>query len=169
MILVILAISLFFGCKPKKTIAEETQSILEQTIEEFFITQTDKGKIKITIESESVIINEKENIAHLKRPLVKFYDKGKYTSTLIADEGTINTLTYDINGMGKCTIDTLNNGRLETSELFYDGKKELIYSDRDVEIIRPGEIVRGTSFKSDVKLDKITIKNQKTIIEKDNK
>jgi LPS export ABC transporter protein LptC len=161
----ILPISLFFGCKSKKTIAQEAPSTFEQTIEKFFITQTDKGKIKITIESESVIINENENIAYLKHPLVKFYDKGKYASTLIADEGTINTLTYDIKGMGKCTIDSANNEHLQTSELFYDAKKELLYSDRDVEIIRPGETVRGTSFKSDTKLDKIIIKKQRTIIE----
>jgi LPS export ABC transporter protein LptC len=163
--LIILIVFLFFGCKSEKTIVEETPPISGQAIEEFSITQTDKGKIKMMMESKSASINESKNIAYLKLPIIKFYDKGKYVSTLIMEEAEINMLTYDVNGIGKCTVDSANNECLQTSDLSYDAEKELVYSDHDVKIIRPGETVYGTSFKSDIKLDKIIIKNQRTIIE----
>ncbi|GHT60947.1 hypothetical protein AGMMS50222_06470 [Endomicrobiia bacterium] len=165
--LIILTASLFFGCKSEKTVVEETPSVSEQTIKKVFMIQTEKGKIKFTVESESVIINESENIADLERPVVKFYDdKGKLALSFVMKKAKVNILTYDINGIGECTIDSVNNGNLKTSDLFYNAKEKLLYGDHDVTIIRSGETVYGKSFKYDVKLDKMIIKDQRTAIEK---
>ncbi|GHT54722.1 hypothetical protein AGMMS50233_03440 [Endomicrobiia bacterium] len=165
--LITLTASLFFGCKSEKTVVEETPSVSKQTIKKVFVTQTEKGKIKFTVESESVVINESENIAYLKLPVVKFYDdKGKLTLSFVMKKAEVNILTYDINGIGECTIDSVNNGNIQTSDLFYNAKEELLYGDHDVTITRPGETVSGKSFKYDVKLDKMIIKDQRTAIEK---
>ncbi|GHT37821.1 hypothetical protein AGMMS49593_05790 [Endomicrobiia bacterium] len=165
--LVTLTASLFFCCKSKKTVAEETSSVSEQTIRKVFMTQTEKGKIKITVESESAVINESENVAYLKLPVVKFYDdKGKLTLSFVMEKAKVNILTYDVSGIGKCTIDSVNNGNLQTSDLFYNAKEKLLYGNHDVKIIRSGEIVDGKGFKYDVKLDKMIVKDQRTSIEK---
>jgi LPS export ABC transporter protein LptC len=154
----------FFILSTKKSAVEETLPISEQTIERFTITETHDGKLGMILKAESAIVNERENIAHLKLPVIKFYDKGGYISTFVAESADINMDTYDIKGNGKCTVNSANNECLQTENLIYNAKKELIYSDNNIKITRPSETVYGTSFKSDTKLDKIVIKNQRILI-----
>jgi LPS export ABC transporter protein LptC len=154
-----------FGCKSEENVIEETPPMSEQAIEKFTITQTDEGKLKMILEAESAIIDDSKNIAHLKLPVIKFYDKGEYVSMLVTESAIINMETYDVRGIGKCTVDSAKNEHLQTTDLMYDAKKELIYSDNDVKIVRPKEIVYGTSFKADTKLDNIVIKNQRTVLD----
>jgi LPS export ABC transporter protein LptC len=156
---------MFFICSTKKTTVEETLPTSEQTIEEFTITETHGGKLGMILKAKSGIVNESENIAHLKLPIIKFYDKGSYVSTFVAESADINMDTYDIKGNGKCTVNSANNEYLQTENLIYNAKKELIYSDNNVKITRPSETMHGTSFESDTKLDKIIIKNQRILID----
>jgi lipopolysaccharide export system protein LptC len=51
------------------------------------------------------------------------------------------------------------NGRLETEQLFWDQEKDMIYTDRFVEIINEDQIVSGIGFESDTRLQKRKIKN----------
>ncbi len=117
------------------------------------------------LKAESAVVNESENIAHLKFPVIKFYDKGSYISTFVAESADINMDTYDIKGNGKCTISRANNEYLQTENLIYNTEEGLIYSNNNVKITRPSETVYGTSFKSDTRLDKIIIKNQRILID----
>ncbi|MCA6069526.1 MAG: LPS export ABC transporter periplasmic protein LptC [Endomicrobium sp.] len=155
----------FFGCITEKTVIEETPPMSKQAIEKFTITQTDEGKLKMILEAESAIIDEIKNIAQLKLPVIKFYDKGKYVSTLVAESAVINMETWDVRGIGKCNMDNAKNEHLQTTNLMYDAKKELVYGDHDVKITRPNETVYGTSFEADTKLANIIIKNQRTVLE----
>ncbi|MDR1418101.1 MAG: LPS export ABC transporter periplasmic protein LptC [Endomicrobium sp.] len=157
---------LFFGCKEKKIVIEETPPISEQTIEKFTITQTSDGKLKMILEAESAIINDEDQIANLKLPIIKFYNNGEYVSTLVTEKAKINMETYDIEGFGKCTIDNSDNEQLQTTDLMYVASKELIYSNKNIEITKPDQKIYGTSFQSDVKLENIVIKNQRTVFDK---
>jgi LPS export ABC transporter protein LptC len=51
------------------------------------------------------------------------------------------------------------NDRLETELLFWDQQKELIYTDRFVKITNEDQIVMGTGFESDPRLEKRRIRN----------
>jgi LPS export ABC transporter protein LptC len=160
-----LSVFTFFIRSTKKTAVEETLPISEQTIGEFTITETHDGKLRMILKAGTAIVNESENIAHLKLPVIKFYDKGSYISTFVAESADINMDTHDIKSNGKCTLNSANNECLQTENLIYDAKKELIYSDNNVKVTRPSETVYGTSFKSDTKLNKIVIKNQRILID----
>jgi LPS export ABC transporter protein LptC len=166
MLSLITIIFVLANCKNEKIVIEETPHTPEQFIEKFSITQTNSGKLKMILEAETAIINENENNVSLKHPEIKFYDKGEYVSMLTADTALINMETYDIKCAGICTIDGVNNDSLYTTDLIYDAQKELIYSNNDVKITKPNETIYGTSFESDNKLDKIIIKNQRTILDK---
>jgi LPS export ABC transporter protein LptC len=163
------AFFLFFlflgGCKSEKIVIEEMPLLSEQSIEKFTITQIEDGKLKMIIEAESAIIDEKGSIAHLKLPIVQFYDKGNYVSTLITESADINLETYDVKGIGKCVIDTANNEHLQTKDLMYNAKKNLIYSDNNVKIKKHGRTIYGMRFDADTKLETITIKNQRTVLD----
>ncbi|MDR1087047.1 MAG: LPS export ABC transporter periplasmic protein LptC [Endomicrobium sp.] len=159
------SIFLFFACKSEKVSIEEIPPMSEQTIEKFAITQTENGKLKMMLEAKTAIIDEKTNIAHLSLPIVKFYDKGNYASTLITEKVDINLDTNDVRGIGKCIVDTANKEHIQTTDLMYNAKKNLIYSDNDVKIKKPGQTIFGTRFDADTKLEKITIKNQRAVFD----
>jgi LPS export ABC transporter protein LptC len=160
-----LSVFAFFICCEKKTVIEETPFISEQTIKEFTITKTHEGKLEMILKAESAVVNENKNNAHLKLPIIKFYDKGSYISTFAAESADINMDTYNIKGNGKSTVSSANNEYLQTENLIYDAEEGMIYSNNNVKITRPSETVYGTSFKSDTKLDKIIIKNQRILID----
>ncbi|MDR3124314.1 MAG: LPS export ABC transporter periplasmic protein LptC [Endomicrobium sp.] len=165
LVFVLFIFCIFSGCKQKEVIIEETPPISEQAIEKFTITQTNAGKLKMILEAESATINEETQIVNLKLPIVKFYNSGNYASTLVSEKAKINMETCDIEGVGKCTIDTIDNERLQTMDLMYDASKELVYSNRDIVITKLGQKIYGTSFHSDTKLDNIIIKDQRTVID----
>jgi LPS export ABC transporter protein LptC len=123
--ILLFAFAAFFiiSCKTEKTVIEETPPIPEQAVEKFTITETEKGKLKMILESESAVINEEKKIAVLQLPRVKFYKEGMYVSTLIAEKAEINLETYDVFGKGKCTIETANSEYLQTKDLSYNAKK----------------------------------------------
>ncbi|MDR3275339.1 MAG: LPS export ABC transporter periplasmic protein LptC [Endomicrobium sp.] len=157
---------MFFGCSKDKAVIEAPQPMVEQLIEKFTITETHKGKLKMILEAESAVANEKNNLVHLKLPVIKFYDKkGGYISTLAAESADICMKTYDIKTVGKCTIDTKRSEHLQTNDLMYNAEKDLVYSSNNVKITKPGETVYGTSFEADTKLDKIVVKNHRIVFD----
>ncbi len=79
-IILFLSILTFFICSAKKNAVEETPYVPEQTIQEFTITETHEGKLEMILKAKSAVVNESKNIAHLKLPIIKFYDKGNYIS-----------------------------------------------------------------------------------------
>ncbi|MDR2192772.1 MAG: LPS export ABC transporter periplasmic protein LptC [Endomicrobium sp.] len=166
-IILLIFAGLFFmtACKAEKTVIEETPPIPEQAVEKFTITETEKGKLKMILESESAVINEEKKTAVLRLPRVKFYKEGRYVSTLIAESAEIKLDSYDVFGKGKCSVETADNEYLQTTDLSYNAQKELIYSANDVKITTKNEIITGKSFESDTKLKKIVIKKQKVILD----
>ncbi|MDR1122765.1 MAG: LPS export ABC transporter periplasmic protein LptC [Endomicrobium sp.] len=153
------------GCKPENVIIEKKSPMSECVIEKFTITQVKDGKLKTIIEADSVTIDENGGIAHLKLPVVKFYDNGIYVSTLISESADIDLETCDVKGIGKCVIDTANNEHLQTTDLMYNVKKNLIYSDNNIKIKKHGQMICGTGFDADTKLETVAIKNQRMVLD----
>lgn len=153
------------SCVEEDNSIEETPPTTEQTIEKFVITETKDGQIKTILEAESAIIDEDNKIAKLKLPKVKFYEDGKFQSILIAEEGQINMETNDVKAFGKCTVETVNNEYLQTRDVSYDAKKQLIYSDSDIKITKDKDVMYGKGFESDTDLKNIVIKKQRIIID----
>ena len=99
------------------------------------------------------------------RAALKFYEDGKFQSILIAEEGEINLDTNDVKAFGKCTVETVNNEYLQTRDVSYDAKKQLIYSDSDIKITKDKDVMYGKGFESDTDLKNIVIKRQRIIID----
>ncbi|MDR1195003.1 MAG: LPS export ABC transporter periplasmic protein LptC [Endomicrobium sp.] len=165
-IIIFFALIFCLGCKQEKTVIEETPPMAEQAVEQFTITETEEGKLKMVLESESAIIDETKKEAVLKLPRVKFYKEGEYVSTLVTESATINLETYDVFGHGKCTVDTANNEHLQTTDLQYNAKKNIVFSKNNVKLTRQDEIVYGKGFEADTDLEKIIIKKQRVELNK---
>ncbi|MDR0822914.1 MAG: LPS export ABC transporter periplasmic protein LptC [Endomicrobium sp.] len=158
----------FAGCRKERSHIEETPPMAEQAVEKFTITETENGKLKMILESESAVIDEKTEIAVLKLPRVKFYEDGKYSSLFVSESAEINLKTYDVKGIGKCDITTAKNEHLQTTNMQYNAKKQLIFSNTPVKITRDKDTVYGDSFEADTKLENIIIRKQRAILEKNN-
>ena len=142
--LILLLISTFGLCScvvEEDDTIEKTSITKEQTIEKFVITETKDGKIKTILEAKSAIIYEDKKIAYLTLPKVKFYEEGKYKSTLVENE------------------------HLQTRDVTYNANKKIIYSDNDIQITRGKDVIYGKGFKSDIDLNNIEIKHQKITID----
>ena len=160
-------LSFSFCCcsEDESNIIEETPPTTEQTIEKFVITETKEGKINTILEAESAVIDDNNKIVHLMLPKVKFYQDGKFTSVLISETGEVNLENNNIKALGKCTLDTANNEHMQTRDVSYDASTKMISSDNDIKITRKSETIYGKGFKSDIDLNKITIKKQRVIID----
>ncbi|MDR3049040.1 MAG: LPS export ABC transporter periplasmic protein LptC [Elusimicrobiota bacterium] len=158
----------FVGCRKERSRIEETPPMSEQAVEKITITETENGKLKMILESESAAIDEKNEIAVLKLPRVKFYEDGKYASLFVSESAKINLSTYDVEGIGKCAITTAKNERLQTTNMKYNAKKQMISSAEPVKITRAQETVYGDSFEADTKLENIIIRRQRVILERNN-
>ncbi|MDR2772666.1 MAG: LPS export ABC transporter periplasmic protein LptC [Elusimicrobiota bacterium] len=165
---VIIPITFLLGCGGADKVIDETPPIGEHAIEKFTITETEGGKLKMIMESESATINENMSIAKINVPIVKFYKDGEYTSTLVMEKADIDLDTYDVKGYGRCVVDTAENERLQTTDLQYDAKTKTVFSKNPVRIERKGETIDGTSFRADTNLENIVIENQKIVIERTN-
>jgi LPS export ABC transporter protein LptC len=149
-----------------KNVTVSTATVgISHIIKNFFTIQ-DVEKVKIILKAVSAVVNKNNKNINLKLLTLKFHDNDKYVLTLTAEEANINTMTYDVLGVGKCSLDTASGEHLETINLNYDAKKKIIYSNNNIKIIKSNEIIYGTSFKSDIKFNKIVIKNQKVIFNK---
>jgi len=159
---IVFFVFIFFSCKTEGTLDSEAP-VYKQTIEDFTLTLTNEGRVKMILTSEFAIIHD--NIANLRLPVIKFYNEGKYVSTLTAENAEINMDTYDAVCNGRCDIRTVNSEDLQTRDLVYNAKEKIIYSDNAVKFSRQGETLYGTSFRSDTKLNKIVIKGQRIILD----
>lgn len=133
----------------------------EQAIENFSVTETEGGKPRWVLDASSAQILENKKRVLLQAPVIKFYEKGEYVSTLVAQKGRINTDNYDIWGDGQCTLDTAKGERLETSDLYYKSGAKKIVTREKVKLIRPNEVVYGKGMEASPDLETIKIRNQR--------
>lgn len=163
--ILLMFVGLFCSCAVQDSEYSESKAKNEQTIEKYVITETKDGKIKTILESDFAVIDEDSKVATLTEPKVKFYDDGKYQSTLIADRGEVDMDTNNIKALGKCIVDTVNNEHLETTDVTYDANTKMIFSDSDIKITREDGVIYGKGFESDTDLQNIVIKNERIIID----
>src|SRR3989339_593479 len=75
----------FYSFESAKTEKDEKlPPIPEQAIEKFNVTETEKGQPHWVLEASTAQILENQKKVLLTLPTIKFYEKGKYVSTLAA-------------------------------------------------------------------------------------
>ena len=136
--------------------------IPDQAIEKFTITETEGGKPHWIVVAPTAKIFEDQKKAYLTTPVIKFFENGKYVSTITAEKGSVNMDTYDIVGEGKCHVSTEKGEDLDTSNLRYLSKAQKIVTDDYVTLIKKGSVVHGKGMEAKPDLSDMTIKNQTT-------
>lgn len=125
-------------------------------------TITDSGKVSSVIKAGYVT---KYSRTDAKKTfldsgiVVEFYDQasGKLTSVLTAKKGIIDDLTKDMEAMIMVKVNSENGTILETEYLKWTKSTQLVTSDQYVKITKPNQVLTGTGFQSDRKLQNFKI------------
>lgn len=133
--------------------------------EEVKIIYSDSGLIKVIIEGP--VLEKHNKIRNPKEVFpegifVTFLDEGKEaTSWLEGDHAVRDGESQKMIVQGNVSFYNKDNEKLQSSELIWDEKTGLIYTDKFVKITRPlqKDTIYGLGFETDQSFDKITIKH----------
>jgi LPS export ABC transporter protein LptC len=146
-------IFLFSACSNDPKIVEtfvSSKNLPSETIKEAELIYTEKGKVKVKIIAKKIerytatsIINFSEGI------VVHFYnDSAIITSTLTAQEASIDEKKEQM--MAQVNVELVNQKqeKLNTEQLIWDEKSNLIFTEKLVKITTKDEIIFGEGFES---------------------
>jgi LPS export ABC transporter protein LptC len=153
-----------FACGRVAQKSEREEPAALHVIEQFTITETESGKLKMTMQGERAEVDEGSGIATIKKPVIKFYRNGNYQAMITMEQADINLDSYDVKGIGKCVVDAVDGEHLETTDLRYNSSENKVYGDEGVKITRPGETLYGTSFEADTAFKNVIIYNQRIVV-----
>jgi LPS export ABC transporter protein LptC len=164
-LIIIIACFCAFSCE-KKPVSYEKIDILtlpSQTAQDFTTTYTDSGQIQLMFSAPLMERYEKTEVPYSEFRSginVLFYDGHDEPVASV----TANYAKYidkqNLWELQDSVVAVNEEGeKLETELLFWDQKKELIYTDRFVKITTEDQIIQGYGLESDPRLSKRRIKN----------
>ncbi len=89
---------------------------------------------------------------------VIIYDRSGLYSRIVADSGSMDKNSGNMQAFGNVIVETYDSVRLETNYLIWDDRRDRIYTPDTVVIMSGDRILRGIGFESDPSLRRIRIK-----------
>lgn len=165
-ILIILIVCFYvFSCE-KKPVSYEKIDLLtlpSQTAKDFTTTYTDSGKVQLLFSAPLMERYEKTEVPYSEFRSginVLFYDGNDKPVASVTAKYAKYTDKQNLWELQDSVVAVNEAGEeLETELLFWDQKKELIYTDRFVKITTEDQIIQGYGLESDPRLSKRRIKN----------
>lgn len=153
------------SCDKKNTIIPSIDllTLPSQTVRNGETTYTDSGKIQLVLSAPLMERYQKieEPYSEFKYGIkVLFYDGNPEPVASVSSKYAKYTDSKNLWELQDSVVAINEAGeKLETELLFWDQKKELIYTDRFVKITTEDQIVQGYGLESDPRLSKRKIKN----------
>ena len=89
---------------------------------------------------------------------VIIYDRSGLYSRIVADSGSMDKNSGNMQAFGNVIVETYDSVRLETNYLIWDDRRDRIYTPDTVVIVSGDRVLRGIGFESDPSLRRIRIK-----------
>jgi len=146
------------GCeekiKPSVLPGLDSKTIPQQESWNSTIVISDSGHVQAKIKAGYIEKFEGPQDTRLSQGVtVYFYnDDGKQTSVMTAREGKVNEQTYSIEANGDVLVVSDDSTKLRSERLYWDNKRQLIYTTEYVYVTSPREKVQGRGFESDQRL-----------------
>jgi LPS export ABC transporter protein LptC len=162
---------LFYSCENnieqiKAFYSTENLPILEAT--NFETLFTDSGKISYSLKAPKLLRFEDEGRNYIEFPegmqLVKFDNNKRIISSITANYAKQFVAEDKWEAKNNVIATNAQGDTLKTEHLIWEEKKEIIYTEEYVKIIRTDQIITGIGFTSDQKLQNWKIKNPKGTI-----
>ncbi len=166
------AAMLFYGCEKnnieqiKAFYSAENLPILEA--KNFKTLVTDSGEVRYSLKAPKLLQFEDEGRSYIEFPegmeLVKFDENKNIISSITADYAKQFVAEDKWEAKNNVVATNAQGDTLKTEHLIWEEKKEIIYTEEFVRIIRTDQIITGIGFTSDQKLQNWKIKNPKGTI-----
>lgn len=158
---------LFQSCvNTSEKIKEVSQSdeVLPLNIQKDIVYEySDSSRIRLRIESPEVqdFSNEEEPYLLFPKGInVTFFDKlGKPESKLRANYAKRLSKKEIWEGRGDVQVENEQGNQLFTEQLFWNEKKQIIYTDVFVKIVKDDEVIMGTGMEADQNFESYTMGN----------
>jgi len=169
----VITVTIFFSCKSN---FKDVQKIGAKvagplTIAENINTKyTDSGRLKTHLVSSKMNDYSNREFAFFEFPddiNFTIYDKDGKASNVIADYAIIYRETDLIDLQGNVVLTTHEKDTLFADQLFYDQKKEWMFTNQPVKFRTKGKIIDGIGFDSDKSFTKAQVLDITGIIELD--
>ena len=145
--------------KPKLP-ADSDETIPTYVMRGFDMVSTENGEIKISIKAEGAQVFEKKKKAYAQKVIIT-QDEGKgKRSVLTGERAIIDTDTNFIEIYGDVRLNASNGSLLLTERLFWDEKKQKVFTEEAVTIIKGKSVLKGIGMESDSGLNEIEIKKR---------
>lgn len=149
---VVILISLAFACNDNNAPGKEDE--YDGPIAESYDVETkisDSGIVKLTIRGPKQINFQNGDFEYPEGLNIEFYDKsGNITSTIKANRGyyikeqNVYKVEEDVE-----VINYTSGEKLNSEELFWNPKKESVYTDKFVNVTTDTEIIKGVGLTAD--------------------
>ena len=165
------AAMLFYGCENdieqiKAFYSAENLPILEARNFETLVT--DSGQVRYLLKAPKLLQFEDEGRNYIEFPegmeLVKYDENKNIISSITADYAKQFIAEDKWEAKNNVIATNAQGDTLKTEHLIWEEKKEIIYTEEFVKIIRADQIITGIGFTSDQKLQNWKIKNPKGTI-----
>lgn len=165
------AAMLFYGCENnieqiKAFYTNENLPVLEAT--NFETLLTDSGQVRYFLKAPKLLQFQDEGRNYIEFPegmeLIKFDEHKRIISSITADYAKQFIAEDKWEAKNNVVATNAQGDTLKTEHLIWEEKKEIIYTEEFVKIIRTDQIITGIGFTSDQKLQNWKIKNPKGTI-----
>ena len=144
---------LLFSCSNDPKIIKtfvSSENLPSETIKEAELTYTEKGKVKVKIISQQIERYAASSTINFSGGIIVYFynDSAIITSTLTAEEAIIDEKKEQM--MAQVNVELVNHKqeKLNTEQLIWDEKSNLIFTEKTVRITTKEEVIFGEGFES---------------------
>ena len=156
-IVTILLVTMFFSCNnnfkevQKMGVSENEPIGIAENIN---LKHTDSGRVTANLLSPKMLDFTNRNFPYNEFPdgiVLNLYDEQNNKSTVVSDYAIVYDQTDLLDLQGNVVITTSDNRVLKTDQLFYDQKKEWLFTNKPVIFKSETDIINGNGFDSNSK------------------
>ena len=136
-----------------------------QTLEDFSMSQSRRGKPGWTLSAHLGVLKEDRDETLLTEPRMEFYQDGRVASKVESRHGVVELATHDVLLSSSVVLTSVDeNSVLTTDELKYSAAKAKFFTDKHIELRRPGTVLKGRGLEANAKLTEFRIYHQESVV-----
>ncbi|MGC1631945.1 MAG: LPS export ABC transporter periplasmic protein LptC [Gelidibacter sp.] len=148
------AVTMFFSCKNNFKEVQQIGVLQNEPIgiaKDMNLKYTDSGRLKANLISPKMLDFSNRDFSYNEFPdgvTLYLFDETDNKSTIVADYGIVynNTDLIDLRGNVRITTETKDS--IFAEQLFYDQKRDWVFSNKPIKYVSPTKIVTGNAFDS---------------------
>lgn len=149
---ILLVLLMILGCKDKTLKIgenkEEATSDVSPTITDFSITKVKNNQKLWEIKAKTAVLKDNMKAIDVEEGKVRLFDKNSFVANVVFKKARFFNETNDIDFFGKTIINTVENEKIITYDIKYIYSQNKIFSDKEIEIYKDGNIVKGIGFET---------------------